>query len=246
MAADITVVVADPARIDAVRATVSLPGRVMSFPTNGIGSAVASIRAYRPKTVAVDAIFADSPYGATFLDQVEALRIAGCTIVLLVEAGSRWTAIPRNAARILGRSQSDAAAAADPALITPLRQALTAVPSQLPVAVRADVSSTRRVPRFAVRDPLKVVVESGQARLVDISVLGAQIVSMPILRPRQKIKVALPDSDAMLNVVAQVAWSSFERLRLESEPYYRVGLEFAGSSQDKLEDYRRRHCIESR
>ncbi len=245
MSAEISVIVADATRIDAIRRTVSLPGRPMFFPSTSIGSALSSIRAYRPKTVAVDAIFADTSYGAAFLDQVEALRISGAAILLLVETGGRWSAIPRTAARILGRTQTEAASA-DPAVITPLRQALTSVPTSVPVAARADLSSTRRVPRFAVRDPLKVVIESGQAKLVDISALGAQIVSLPVLRPRQKIKIALPDTDEMMNVIAQVAWSTFERLRLESEPYYRVGLEFAGNFQDKLEDYRRRHCVEPR
>jgi len=68
-------------------------------------------------------------------------------------------------------------------------------------------------------------------------------VSLPVLRPGQKIKVSLPDTDDTLNVVAQVAWSLFERPQIQAEPHYRVGLEFTDAAQDALEGYRHRHCV---
>jgi len=66
-------------------------------------------------------------------------------------------------------------------------------------AARAAAVSTRRAPRFMVRNPLDVVVENGSASLIDISVLGAQVVSGPALRPNQKIKIALPDTRDLLS-----------------------------------------------
>jgi hypothetical protein len=102
---------------------------------------------------------------------------------------------------------------------------------------------TRRAPRFLVRDQLEVIVESGHASLVDMSVLGAQIVSLPVLRPKQKIKVDLTDVDEKtLSVVAHVAWSMFEKPPQQADPHYRVGLEFSGAAQQALEQYRQRHC----
>jgi hypothetical protein len=95
-----------------------------------------------------------------------------------------------------------------------------------------------------VRNPLDVVVENGSASLIDISVLGAQVVSGPALRPNQKIKIALPDTRDLLNVMAHVAWSTFEKPKLTTEAYYRAGIEFTGAAQEALEDYRRRHCAE--
>jgi glucose-6-phosphate dehydrogenase assembly protein OpcA len=120
-----------------------------------------------------------------------------------------------------------------------LTQAVSSKP--LVVAARPDPVNTRRAPRFLVRDPLDVSVESGVATLVDISVLGAQLVSVPVLRPGQKINVGLPDTGETLNVVAQVAWSTYEKVRTEQEPHYRVGLEFTDAGQHALEDYRQRH-----
>ena len=107
------------------------------------------------------------------------------------------------------------------------------------------LSSTRRAPRFLVRDALNAVVESGSASLVDISVLGAQIVSQPALRPNQKIKIALPDmEEETLHVTALVAWSTFEMPTLAAKVHYRAGIEFTGAAPQALEDYRRRHCAD--
>ena len=59
----------------------------------------------------------------------------------------------------------------------------------------------------------------------------------------QKIKIALPDTGDMLHVLAQVAWSTFEKPHV-ADAQYRAGLEFTGAAQQALEDYRLRHCAE--
>jgi len=230
MASDISIVIADPGSMGAIRDTASLPGRMMPFPAASLGSAMESVRAYRPKVVAVDAALAQTPSGIAFLDRVEQLNIAK-SILLLVEHDGRWMTTPRNA------GAQPPASGARGANGQPAKPAAVVAP-----APRAEVVSTRRVPRFLVRDSLDVVVESGCAHLVDLSVLGAQLVSLPVLRPGQKLKVALPDTDDMLNVVAQVAWSLFEKPQIQAEPHYRVGLEFTDAAQVALEQYRRRHC----
>ena len=114
----------------------------------------------------------------------------------------------------------------------------------LVVAAPAVTVNTRRAPRFLVKDPLNAVVESGTASLVDISVLGAEVVSHPALRPNETIKIALPDIGEMLRVTAHVAWSTFEKPKLTVDAYYRAGIEFTDAAQLSLEDYRLRHCAE--
>jgi len=216
----------------AIRETASIPGRMMPFGSNSLGSAMESVRAYRPKVVALDALVAQTPGGMTFLDRVEQLGIPKCKVLLLVEHDGHWSTVPRNNAGNLpaARPASGSGTQAAP-------------PKPIVAPPPAEIVSTRRVPRFPVRDSLDVTVESGCAHLVDISVLGAQVVSLPVLRPGQKIKVSLPDTDDTLNVVAQVAWSLFERPQLQVEPHYRVGLEFTDAAQQALEGYRQRHCV---
>src|SRR5262245_52592536 len=228
---DVAIVIADPACMGAIRETASISGRMMPFGPNSLGSAMESVRAYRPKIVALDALVAQTPGGITFLDRVESLGIPKCKVLLLVEHDGTWSTVPRNGAGNLNSSRSAGG---------PATQA--AAPKPVVASPPIEIVSTRRVPRFPVRDSLDVTVESGCAHLVDISVLGAQVVSLPVLRPGQKIKVSLPDTDDTLNVVAQVAWSLFERAQLTVEPHYRVGLEFTDAAQQALEGYRQRHC----
>ena len=70
------------------------------------------------------------------------------------------------------------------------------------------------------------------------------LVSTPVLRPNQTIKVALPDTPESLLVTAHVCWALFEQPEDAPEPYYRAGMEFTEAAQQALEDYCRRHCAE--
>ena len=238
MPSDITIAVADAARLPAIRDSMHLPGRALHFTTGNLTAALESIRTCRPKLVAVDALWAQTPPGVAFLERVELLAIAEEDIRLIARLEGRWVTTPRRSAA--GTVTVTVTRPAVAAVTTP---AVVAPPARSVVAAQLEAISTRRAPRFLVRDPLDAVVESGAASLIDISVLGAQVVSRPVLRPNQKIKIALPDTGDMLHVMAHVAWSTFEK-PLVADAQYRAGLEFTGAAQQALEDYRRRHCAE--
>lgn len=225
---DVSILVADVSRMTSIRDGVRLPGRMMHFTSGSLGSAMESIRAYRPRLVAIDAAFAGTPPGAAFVERVDALDVPGCAVRLIGQQDGRWVTVPRGG--------SPPVAPPKPATVVPPKPAIVVAPAPS-LAV-----NTRRAPRFAVRNPIDAVVESGCARLVDLSVLGAQIVSQPALRPSQKIKIGLPDTGDLLNVIATVAWSTFELTT--PAPRYRVGVEFTGAARQALEQYRLRHCAE--
>jgi hypothetical protein len=235
MSFEISVVVAEASRLQAIRDGISVPGRAMHFTAGNLTGAMESIRMYMPKLVAVDAMWAQTPPGVAFIERVDQLSIAGGDIRLIVRLEGRWITTPRRPGHGVVTVSGAAAASAPSVAVAP-------VPAV--VAARVAALSTRRAPRFLVRDPLRAVVENGAASLVDISVLGAQVVSQPVLRPNQKIKIALPDTDDMLHVMAHVAWSTFERPLLVVDAHYRAGIEFTGAAQQALEDYRRRHCAD--
>lgn len=220
----------------AIRDGMHLPGRAMHFTAGNLAPALESIRTHVPKLVAIDALFAQTPSGAAFLDRVEKLAIAESDIRLIARLEGRWVTVPRNS--------DPGVAVPGPPVVGASRPAVVVAPGPAVVAAQMAALNTRRAPRFLVRDPLNAVVESGSASLVDISVLGAQIVSQPALRPNQKIKIALPDTGEMLHVTAHVAWSTFEMPKAVTTAHYRAGIEFSGAAQKALEDYRRRHCAE--
>jgi hypothetical protein len=139
----------------------------------------------------------------------------------------------------IDRVEKMAIAQSDIRLVARVGSGWTTTPRHSPLAVgKASVVglNTRRAPRFPVRDPLKAVV--------DLSVLGAQVVTEPALRPNQKIKIALPDPVDALCVTAHVAWSIFEKPKTANEAYYRAGIEFTDAAQRALEDFCRRFCAD--
>jgi hypothetical protein len=183
----------------------------------------------------------DRPLGVPETVEARAAFVQPIILLLLEQDGHR-SAVPRGNARAKVQAPRVTVTAPEPRIEKPSPQAVAAVSTTPAAAVQSEIVSTRRAPRFLVRNPINVMVESGNASLVDMSVLGAQIVSVPVLRPNQKIKVDLTDENKTLSVVAHVAWSMFEKAPTQAEPHYRVGLEFTGAAQQALEKYRQRHC----
>ena len=54
----------------------------------------------------------------------------------------------------------------------------------------APAINTRRVPRFAVRNPLSLKIDGQPTNLIDMSIMGAQVLSAPVLRPSEHGHVA--------------------------------------------------------
>ncbi len=239
MTSDICVVVADSTRLPAIRDGLRLPVRAVYFTSGNLASALEGIRTNQPKLVAVDAAFAQTPQGIAFVERVAMMPAVEADIRLIVKLEGRWVTAPRHTPIAAARVSAPVAVPAPKpvVVVVPAPRVVAAVVSMEPTP-----ASTRRAPRFLVRDPLNAVVENGSASLVDISVLGAQIVSQPMLRPNQKIKLALPDMGETLTVTALVAWSMFEVPQLETRAHYRAGVEFTGAAQQALEGYRLRHC----
>ena len=57
---------------------------------------------------------------------------------------------------------------------------------------------------------MSVLLDGNAARLVDLSEVGAQVVSSTVLKPNQRVRVALTDDHGALRFNAAVAWASFE------------------------------------
>ena len=225
MTTDLVVLVASPEHLASLRDGLRLSGRVLRFASTNLAAAFESVKTNQPGLVAIDARFAAMPEGGAFIDRIGKLAIPGSETRLVARVGGAWATTPLRCA---------AAPAPEPA----------PTPARAPVDVKSTGLNTRRTPRFLVLDPLKAVVESTNADLVDLSVLGAQVVSGSALRPNQKIKVALPDGGGTLRVTAHIAWSQFEKPQYATEAYYRAGMEFSDAAKEALEDFCRRHCCE--
>jgi hypothetical protein len=100
-----------------------------------------------------------------------------------------------------------------------------------PTAPALDQRGTRRAARFKMASNVMAQVDGKTAILVDLSSVGAQVVSPGALKPNQRVGVALPDDTGSMRFDASVVWTSFE-IQPKSGPRYRAGLDFGDSGAD--------------
>lgn len=101
----------------------------------------------------------------------------------------------------------------------------------------------RRVPRLPMADGTEALVNGLSASVIDLSVLGAQVLARGVLRPNQRVSMRILPDDPVggVRVRAAIAWSMFELPR-PSAPRYRAGLEFTTADIARLETF----CTEHR
>ena len=103
-----------------------------------------------------------------------------------------------------------------------------------------DQHGTRRAPRIEVTDGVEVLVDGNPAALVDISAVSVQVLTSRMLRPNQRVRVALSDATSTIRCDGAIAWASYERPRGLS-PRHRAGIELSGGDPAAIKAYAERH-----
>jgi hypothetical protein len=201
-----TVIVAAPEHLPALREHGSLGG-ALAFSDADALRALEAITRERPRLIALEKLFAASSRGAALIKRIKAdPKLRACEIrIVSHDGGSSEVAQP------------SAALSADAA------------------AARLDQRGTRRAARVRIVDGVEVLLDGSPAILVDLSVAGAQVVSVTILRPNQRVRLILPDEARPIRCVASVAWASFEMPK--SGPRYRAGIEFFDAESDPIDRF---------
>jgi hypothetical protein len=169
----------------------------------------------RPDIVVVERGFAKTPRGAALLNRITADPTLSKSVVRVVAPGSAND--PKDAER---------------AVVAP---AVSAGP--------LDQRGTRRMPRFRMASRVEIVADGNIATIIDLSTIGAQIVSSVILKPNQKLRMILADDQGTVRCSALVAWASFE-IPAKSDPHYRAGVEFIDADSDAVSAFCRRHRVD--
>jgi len=225
MPPELTIVIADVTRKAAIAAGLRIPGRVAHFTNRDLSAALEAVKTHQPRMIAIDALVAQTQQGIGFIKRLEGLAMPRCAMVLIVRADGGWRTAP-----------FEPPPDANPAIS--IAGSKTARPVIVPASLPA--TNTRRAPRFPMLDAIDAAVEGAQASLINISVLGAQVVSLPVLRPGQTVKVALPDTHDTLRLTAHVAWSVFEQNK-QGIAVYRAGMSFTDAGAGLLEEFCRNH-----
>jgi hypothetical protein len=103
-----------------------------------------------------------------------------------------------------------------------------------------DQRGVRRVQRVRIGETVEVLVDGNLASLVDLSVIGAQVVSPLILKPNQRVRLALSDARGVIRCLGSIVWSAFEMPR-GLPTRYRAGIEFKSADAEALSGYAERH-----
>src|SRR4051812_32151068 len=103
-----------------------------------------------------------------------------------------------------------------------------------------DQRGTRRAQRFKMTDNVVVVLDGKSGVVIDLSTVGAQVVSPGGLKPNQRIAVALMDQTSNVTFSASVAWTSFE-MSSAGAPRYRAGINFEDADPSAVDAFCLRH-----
>lgn len=104
-----------------------------------------------------------------------------------------------------------------------------------------DSKGTRRAPRFRIKDGVEVAVDGNPAALIDLSAVGAQVVSPTILKPNQRVRVVIGDAKNQIKCAGAVAWAAFEMPK-GMATRYRAGVDFGTTAdKDALDGYAKKN-----
>ena len=93
----------------------------------------------------------------------------------------------------------------------------------------------RAQPRFQLADGVTVMLDLHSATLIDLSIVGAQVLSPVILQPTQRVRLALGENRQDIRCDATVVWSLYELTAAGRR--YRAGLEFFNADPKAIENF---------
>ena len=102
----------------------------------------------------------------------------------------------------------------------------------------------RQVRRVPIHDGITVLVNGVASALVDLSTLGAQVVSPNAVYPNRLVRIVLPRDEGDLSCKARIVWARVERQQDDAAAVrYRAGLEFTEADKTAVQSFVSRHGV---
>jgi hypothetical protein len=209
---------------------VEVDGDLLTFADTEPIQALQAIIEHRPRLIVLERLFAATPRGAALINRIKSdPQLAVCEVRVMSHTGdySRQVVKPS----LVEASPVAHAGAAG------------AQGSQAPVATEEtprplDWHGTRRAPRTRVRSGVEMQLDGNPAIVVDLSIVGAQVLSSTVLRPNQKVRISLPFEEFVMRFRGAIAWAKFELPKEPDKgPQYRAGVEFTDHDSAALENF---------
>jgi hypothetical protein len=152
--------------------------------------------------------YAQNPAG----DRVDRLRMAETIAEIFVGCVNQR----------LSRTQSSIDLEAEPKRTA--QQANTS--SEKIESVSDQYAVSRQARRVKVPATVEVLIDGVASRLLDLSALGAQIMSPTALRPNRCVRVALAGAGGRLTCEGRIVWAQLESAHAQTSAMYRAGVRF--------------------
>jgi hypothetical protein len=238
MAAQV-VVVAATNLMPGLRERLADEGELLAFADTEPIQALQTILQHTPRLVVLERLFAATPRGAALVNRIKNdPQLASVEVRIMSHAGDYVRQVaggsdPGPQIEIVSAS-NDTEPLVQPAAV---RVAAATMPREL------DWHGTRRAPRHQLRAGVEFQLDGSAVSVVDLSVIGAQVVSAAILRPGQRVRVSVPTDNFMMRFRGQIAWAKFELPHPKEPPRYRAGVEFTDADASAMSDYCERYRI---
>jgi hypothetical protein len=230
------VVIAASNLMPSLRERLAEDGGLLVFPDTEPIQALQAILEHRPPLIVLERLFAATPRGAALINRIKndpqlghaevpVMSHTGDYTRIVSRGSGAWQptrSVSADSSGSVAAEESGAAAAA----------AVTAEPPR-----PLDWHGTRRALRHRIREGVEIQLDGNPARVVDLSQVGAQVLSVTILRPNQKVRVSVPNEDFVMRFRGSVAWAKFELPRSSEPPRYRAGVEFMDADAAAVEAF---------
>lgn len=228
------VVIAATNLMPALRERLAGEGELLGFADTEPIQALQAILEQRPTLIVLERLFAATPRGAALINRIKTdPQLGNAEVRVMSHTGdySRQVSKP-------SKVEPPAPAASAPhggrraaTASAPAATAVETAPRPL------DWHGTRRAPRYRVRHGVEIQVDGNPASVVDLSIVGVQVLSSTILRPNQKVRLSIPNDDFVMRFRGAIAWAKFELPKPNDPPRYRAGVDFADADAAALAEF---------
>jgi len=215
-------------------------GELLTFADTEPIQALQTILEQHPRLIVLERLFAATPRGAALINRIKTdPQVSQAEIRVMSHTGDYTRVVSRGTAAAAEPASESAAPAPAHAAVGTIDEESEA---RTPVATadapqQLDWRGTRRAPRFRIREGVEIQLDGNPASVVDMSVMGAQVLSATILRPNQRVRISVPTDDFVMRFRGAVAWAKFELPRPTEPPRYRAGVEFSDADTSAMDDF---------
>jgi hypothetical protein len=227
------VVIAATNLMPALQERLAGEGDLLAFADTEPIQALQAILEHRPGLVVLERLFAATPRGAALINRIKNDPVLGGAEVRVMSHNGDYVRVVRPAGVEAPAAAGATGVSAGPANAAPVPA--HEVPEQL------DWHGTRRAPRYKLRPGVEIQLDGNPATVVDLSVIGAQVLSATILRPNQRVRISVPTDEFVMRFRGTIVWAQFELPVPTEPPRYRAGIDFIDADASAMQDYCDRH-----